>query len=426
MSPRPRRLALGQAPATAPEPAPEPAPAPKGATDEAFSRLCTTAGECVVALGRIRQEAVHVTAAMHAAAVQEIHIREPPPRLVGLRQEASKLFDRLCTLTAAVPPPPPPPAAAAADRGAAAAATEEEQVSAAAEEVASQARAAARAAGGPDEIAARSHASGLETTAVAAAAALATALPPATASAIAALGTTLMTAGVTAGSQPTGTGSQPTGTGSQPTGTGSQPAVEGFAPPPAMPFVPPSTLMSVELGALADGTAFRQQAADSLLLGVLAQLMQCQRELGVAREELASEIARAKAARPSAGRDSECEREHSEPPPPAVANVAVVLIDEEARALLPGILMVPALPRSDPSFGGVGAGTALRSLWGASELPSLPSAGRELTSRQLAGDGSAASVQSSGGGEAEDGAEWPMPSIYLHSPKRESSQEFFS
>jgi hypothetical protein len=207
-----------------------------------------------------------------------------------------------------------------------------------------------------------------------------------------------------------------------------------------MPFVPPSTLMSVELGALADGTAFRQQAADSLLLGVLAQLMQCQRELGVAREELASEIARAKAARPSAGRDSECEREHSEPPPPAVANVAVVLIDEEARALLPGILMVPALPRSDPSFGGVGAGTALRSLWGASELPSLPSAGRELTGRQLAGDGSAvhvhtraftgdgsaASVQSSGGGEAEDGAEWPMPSIYLHSPKRESSQEFFS
>ena len=174
--------------------------------------------------------------------------------------------------------------------------------------------------------------------------------------------------------------------------------------------------MSVELGALADGTAFRQQAADSLLLGVLAQLMQCQRELGVAREELASEIAseiaRAKAARPSAGRDSECEREHSEPPPPAVANVAVVLIDEEARALLPGILMVPALPRSDPSFGGVGAGTALRSLWGASELPSLPSAGRELTGRQLAGDGSAvhvhtraftgdgsaASVQSSGGG----------------------------
>jgi hypothetical protein len=211
-----------------------------------------------------------------------------------------------------------------------------------------------------------------------------------------------------------------------------------------MPFVPPSTLMSVELGALADGTAFRQQAADSLLLGVLAQLMQCQRELGVAREELASEIAseiaRAKAARPSAGRDSECEREHSEPPPPAVANVAVVLIDEEARALLPGILMVPALPRSDQNFGGVGAGTALRSLWGASELPSLPSAGRELTGRQLAGDGSAvhvhtraftgdgsaASVQSSGGGEAEDGAEWPMPSIYLHSPKRESSQEFFS
>jgi hypothetical protein len=412
MSPRPRRLALGQAPATAPEPAPEPAPAPKGATDEAFSRLCTTAGECVVALGRIRQEAVRVTAAMHAAAVQEIHIREPPPRLVGLRQEASKLFDRLCTLTAAVPPPPPPPAAAAADRGAAAAATEEEQVSAAAEEVASQARAAARAAGGPDEIAARSHASVHETTAVAAAEALATALPPATALAIAALGTTLMTAGVT--------------TGSQPTGTGSQPAVEGFAPPPPMPFVPPSTLMSVELGALADGTAFRQQAADSLLLGVLAQLMQCQRELGVAREELASEIARAKAARPSAGRDSECEREHSEPPPPAVANVAVVLIDEEARALLPGILMVPALPRSDPSFGGVGAGTALRSLWGASELPSLPIAGRELTSRQLAGDGSAASVQSSGGGEAEDGAEWPMPSIYLHSPKRESSQEFFS
>ena len=410
MLPRPRRLALGQAPATAPEPAPEPAPVPKGATDETFSRLCTTAGECVVALGRIRQEAVRVAAAMHAAAVQELRIREPSPRLVGLRQEASKLFDRLCTLTAAVPLPPPPPAVAAADRGAAAAATEEEQVSAAAEEVASRARAAARAAGGPDEIAARSHASVLETTAVAAAEALATALPPATASAIAALGTTLMTPGVTAGSQP----------------TGSQPAVEGFAPPPPIPFVPPSTLMSVELGALADGTAFCQQAADSLLLGVLAQLMQCQRELGVAREELATEIARAKAARPSAGRDSECEREHSEPPPPAVANVAVVLIDEEARALLPGILMVPALPRSDPSFGGVGAGMALRSPWGASELPSLQSAGRELTGRQLAGDGSAASAQSSGGGEADDGAEWPMPSIYLHSPKRESSQEFFS
>ena len=142
--------------------------------------------------------------------------------------------------------------------------------------------------------------------------------------------------------------------------------------------------------------------------------MQCQCELGVAREELASEIARAEAARPSAGRDSE-------PPPPAVANVAIVPIDDEARALLPGILMVPALPRSESTFGGVGAGTALRSPWRDSELPSPPSAGREL-----AGDGSVASAQSSGGGEAEDGAEWPMPSIYLHSPKRESSQEFFS
>ena len=147
------------------------------------------------------------------------------------------------------------------------------------------------------------------------------------------------------------------------------------------------------------------QAADSLLLGVVAQLLECQKELSRAKED----VAKAEAARPR--------RESTRALSPApLANVAVVPIDDEARALLPGILMVPALPRSEQTAGSVAAGTAPKS-------PRLPPAGLPSITIPTSTERPGAASTSLGG--ADDGAEWPMPSIYLHSPLHTSQPHVF-